>query len=270
MKEKWSVVSGRWSVKAVANVEQSCATDSCGSPLSLTTDHRPPTTVSSRGFTLIELVITLTVLTILTMGVIPLVKISVRRQREQQLREALRTMRSAIDQFHREALAGARAGQPGAGGTGGAVPTGGDTDNPQPQPNPQQPMQQFIDPRVRVAITDNTIFGTDNPDRYPPDLDTLVSGVNVTPIGGGGPQGGGGIAGLDNDQTATSNSVTSTKKKVYLREIPIDPMTGERDWELRSTYDSKDAQSWGGENVFDVRSKSTATALDGETKYNEW
>ncbi|HYG81132.1 MAG TPA: hypothetical protein VD861_12125, partial [Pyrinomonadaceae bacterium] len=125
-------------------------------------------------------------------------------------------------------------------------------------------------PRVRVAITDNTIFGNDNPDRYPPDLETLVNGVNVTPIGGGA-QGGGGIVGLSgSDQTATSNTLTSTKKKVYLREIPIDPMTGERDWELRSTYDSKDAQSWGGENVFDVRSKSTQTALDGETKYNEW
>jgi prepilin-type N-terminal cleavage/methylation domain-containing protein len=230
----------------------------------------------ANGFTLIELVITLTVLTILTMGVIPLVKTSVRRQREQQLREALRTMRSAIDQFHREALAGARAGQPGAGGTGAPVAPPTEQENPPangPAPTgavPGQPVQQFIDPRVRVAITDNTIFGTDNPDRYPPDLDTLVNGVNVTPIGGGGPQGGGGIAGLDNENTATSNSLASTKKKVYLREIPIDPMTGERDWELRSTYDSKDAQSWGGENVFDVRSKSTATALDGETKYNEW
>src|SRR5215213_903458 len=69
----------------------------------------------AQGFTLIELVITLTVLTILTLGVIPLVKTSVRRQREQQLREALRQMRGAIDQFHREALAGAqraRAGVP--------------------------------------------------------------------------------------------------------------------------------------------------------------
>jgi general secretion pathway protein G len=46
-------------------------------------------------------------------------------------------------------------------------------------------------------------------------------------------------------------------------------MTGQADWDLRSTYDSPDASSWGGENVFDVRSKSTETALDG-TKYNEW
>jgi prepilin-type N-terminal cleavage/methylation domain-containing protein len=271
MREKWAAGSGQWAVKSpVRNLEPSSLGVEAADIQRLPTAHCPLPTVSSRGFTLIELVITLTVLTIMTMGVIPLVKISVRRQREQQLREALRQMRGAIDQFHREALAGARTGQGAQGiATGGSPPpnttagTGGDTDNPQPQP------MQFVDPRIRVAITDNTIFGTDNPDRYPPDLDTLVNGVNVTPIGAG-PQGGGGIAGLDNDNTATSNSLTSTKKKVYLREIPIDPMTGERDWELRSTYDSKDAQSWGGENVFDVRSKSTATALDGETKYNEW
>jgi general secretion pathway protein G len=222
------------------------------------------------GFTLIELVITLTVLTILTLGVIPLVKTSVRRQREQQLREALRQMRRAIDQFHREALAGGQARGLGGGGVGGGAatpPPPVDPDNP----GAQQPAgMPFVDPRVRVAITDTTIFGTDNPDRYPPDLETLVNGVSVTPIGAAG-QGGGGIVGLSgSDQTATSNTLTSTKKKVYLREIPIDPMTGERDWELRSTYDSKDAGSWGGENVFDVRSKSTATSLDGETKYNEW
>lgn len=213
---------------------------------------------SSRGFTLIELVATLMVLTILTMGAIPLVKVSVKRQREQQLREALHEMRNAIDQFHREAIAGA------------TIPQAGQArqaTQPNQQPGQQQP---FIDPRVRVGITDNTIFGTDNPDRYPPDLDTLVNGVSVTPLAGvGGTGGGGGIAGLDNSQTATSNTLTSTKKKVYLREIPIDPMTGERSWELRSTYDSKDTASWGGENVFDVRSKSTGTALNGE-KYSDW
>ena len=79
----------------------------------------------------------------------------------------------------------------------------------------------------------------------------------------------GGIAGLDNNQTATSNSLTSTKKKVYLREIPIDPMTGEQSWDLRSVYDSKDSGSWGGENVFDVHSKSDGQSLNGE-KYRDW
>ena len=59
------------------------------------------------GFTLIELVITITVLAILTLGVVPLAQVAAKRQKETQLREALRQMREAIDQFHREALAGA-------------------------------------------------------------------------------------------------------------------------------------------------------------------
>ena len=59
---------------------------------------------SARGFTLIELVMTITVMTILTLGVIPLMKISVRRQKEQQLRDSLRQMRIAIDEFHRDTV----------------------------------------------------------------------------------------------------------------------------------------------------------------------
>lgn len=205
---------------------------------------------------------TLTVLTVMTLGVIPLIKVSVKRQREQRLREELRQMRAAIDQFHREAIVGALM-RP-QGGAGGGVPAGGipgGAGGPAGQP--------YIDPRVRVGITDQLIFGSDNPDRYPPDLETLVKGVSVTPIPGAA-GGGGGIVGLSgSDQKATDNTLSSTKKKVYLRSLPIDPMTGEADWDLRSTYDSADASSWGGENVFDVRSKSTETALDG-TKYNEW
>ncbi len=75
---------------------------------------------------------------------------------------------------------------------------------------------------------------------YPPDLETLVDGVDV-----------------------------QTKKVRFLRRIPIDPMTGTADWDLRSNQDDPDTTSWGGQNVFDVHSKSTATALDG-TKYNTW
>ncbi|HYO90847.1 MAG TPA: type II secretion system protein [Pyrinomonadaceae bacterium] len=215
----------------------------------------------ANGFTLIELIMTLTVLTVMTLGVIPLVKVSVKRQREQRLREELRQMRNAIDQFHREAIAGAMlqrsraGGQPAGGGGGGGDGSGGAGGG------------IYIDPRVRVGITDQLVFSSDNPDLYPPSLETLVSGVSVTPIPGAGP------VGVDNrsvfDQKATDNTLTSTKKKVYLRSIPIDPMTGESDWDLRSTYDTPDSSSWGGENVFDVRSKSTETALDG-TKYNEW
>ena len=75
---------------------------------------------------------------------------------------------------------------------------------------------------------------------YPPDLQTLVDGVDV--------QG---------------------KKLRFLRRIPVDPMTGDSDWGLRSNQDDPDSTSWGGQNVFDVYTKSEGTALDG-TKYNTW
>ncbi|HET9788383.1 MAG TPA: hypothetical protein VFP47_14700, partial [Pyrinomonadaceae bacterium] len=69
--------------------------------------------------------------------------------------------------------------------------------------------------------------------------------------------------------TEVGEAELSTKKKVYLRAIPIDPMTGKAEWDLRSCYDAADSGSWGGENVFDVRSKSRETALNGE-KYSDW
>ena len=193
-----------------------------------------------RGFSLIELMITITVLSILTIGVLPLVKVSVKRQKEQQLRETLRQIRMAIDEFHRDTV-----NMP---CTGVALLPG------QPQPG------AYLDPRSKVVISDCTIFGVDNPDRYPPDLETLINGVNVIPRGGivqpGAPP-------------PELGSQLSTKQKVYLRGMPIDPMTGKADWELRSSYDAHDAGSWGGENVFDVRSKSKETALNGE-RYSDW
>ena len=122
---------------------------------------------TARGFTLIELVITVTILTILTMGVVPLMKMSVKRRKEQQLHDVLRQMRTAIDEFHRDTVnmncQGSAAPPP-----GGAAP----------------PTSSYIDPRSKVVISDCTIFGVDNPDRYPPDLETLVNGVNVVPRGG--------------------------------------------------------------------------------------
>jgi general secretion pathway protein G len=56
---------------------------------------------------------------------------------------------------------------------------------------------------------------------------------------------------------------------LFLRRIPVDPMTGKDDWGLRSTQDEPKSDSWGGQNVFDVYSKSEDTALDG-TKYKDW
>ncbi len=203
-------------------------------------------TANCAGFTLIELVVTLIVLSILTIGVAPLVRTAVKRQREQQLRESLREMRDAIKQFKYDTEGACAQGIP-------AVPG---------QPTPPPPVTS----RSRVVITDCKIFTTDNPDYYPPTLETLVEGVNVT-ARGGGQQGGRGQAGVN--ATDLTSPELATKKKVYLRKIPVDPMTGEADWEFRSSYDEANSGSWGRENVFDVRSRSEETALNGE-KYSDW
>ncbi|HEU4511033.1 MAG TPA: type II secretion system protein [Pyrinomonadaceae bacterium] len=203
-------------------------------------------TAQHDGFSLIELVITITVLTILTLGVLPLVKTSVKRQKEQQLRETLRQIRMAIDEFHRDTV--------GMQCTGVALTA---------QQQAQQQQTVVFDPRSRVVVSDCTMFGVDNPDRYPPDLQTLIDGVNVVPRGTAGGRGQQGVAATE------VGGELSTKQKVYLRGLPIDPMTGKADWELRSSYDAPDSQSWGGENVFDVRSKSKETALNGE-RYSDW
>jgi general secretion pathway protein G len=206
------------------------------------------------------------VLAILTLGVIPLVRVSVQRQKEEQLRAALREMREAIDQFHREALVGASMQ---------AAQQQGQTNTAQQEQaarTPQAQLQQnmFGDPRVRVFISDQTIFGVDNPDRYPPDLETLVNGVDVLPITAGGL---GRRGNLNYSATeASSEGSAIPKTKVYLRRIPVDPMTGNADWCFTSSYDTADTNcgSGGGENVFNVRSRSDATPLDGKGKYSDW
>ena len=221
-----------------------------------------------RGFSLIELVITVSVLAILTLGVVPLVQVSVKRQKEQQLREALREMREAIDQFHREALAGAQYQANNQQGLNTAQQEQAPRNPPQGQ-NPQagQGPNIFADPRVRVMITDQTIFTADNPDRYPPDLDTLVKGVDVLPISAGAL---GRRGNLNYTATeAASDDSQVPKTKIYLRRIPVDPITGKAEWDFRSCYDSADTNSWGGENIFDVHSKSDGVALNGE-KYRDW
>jgi len=99
---------------------------------------------------------------------------------------------------------------------------------------------------------------------YPPDLQTLVTGVALA---GGGMSAG--IPGAAPAGGVTASGSQSTKKLHFLSKIPVDPMTGGTDWGLRSAQDDTDTTSWGGEDVFDVYSKSTGTAMNG-TKYSDW
>jgi general secretion pathway protein G len=209
------------------------------------------------GFTLLELVITITILTILTLGAVPLARTGVQRQKEQQLRETLREMRIAIDQFHREAIAAP------------LTPPTTTGQQQQQQNGPPNPLQNplALDPRVRVYVSDQTIFTVDNSDRYPPTLELLSEGVDVLPFAT--PQQLLGGQGLNGSKPLSEQQAPVAKKKFYLRAIPIDPITGEASWEPRSCYQSPDDTSWDGINVFDVHSKAKGTALNGE-KYSDW
>jgi general secretion pathway protein G len=204
------------------------------------------------GFTLFELVITLTVLSIIVLGTIPMAQNAVRRQNETRLRDTLRQIRNAIDEFRRDSMGACPMG---------AFPTTG-------QPGGARIITSApSDPRSRVVIDDCTIFDTENLDRYPPSLEILVEGVAVRPrgmniMGGSGLRPG--TPGATDLGEATEPII-----KVYLRELPVDPMTGESDWNLRSSYQSKDDDTWDGVNVFDVRSSSVQEGLNG-VKYNEW
>jgi general secretion pathway protein G len=105
-----------------------------------------------------------------------------------------------------------------------------------------QTMRDAIDRYKELAEQHKfrTPIGSDN---YPADLEALVKGVQL--------------------------GAADDKRLVFLRRIPIDPMTRQADWGLRSASDDPDSTSWGGKNVFDVYSKSTGTALNG-TKYSDW
>ena len=143
------------------------------------------------GVTLTELIIVVTVLSILGTAAVPAVKFQVKRTKERELRADLWEMRRSIDAYKDVADLG-------------GIQTKTDSNN------------------------------------YPPDLQTLVDGVDV-----------------------------KDKKMRFLREIRKDPMTGNTDWGLRSNQDEPDSEGWGGQNVYDVYSKSQGTALDG-TKYSTW
>lgn len=146
---------------------------------------------AARGFTLIELIVATMILIILTSMALPLARVTIKRDKEKELRRDLWEMRDAIDRYKDAADRGA----------------------------------------FRTKVDSQN---------YPPDLETLVKGEDV--------QG---------------------KKLRFLRKIPIDPMTGNTDWGLRSMQDDPQSDSWGGQNVFDVFSKSMGTGLDG-TKYKDW
>lgn len=103
-------------------------------------------------------------------------------------------------------------------------------------------MRDAID-RYKDDADRNLILVKAGTEDYPPDLETLVNGVQL--------------------RGALERRVR------YLRAIPVDPMTGDKNWGLRSAQDDPDSTSWGGQDVFDVYSRSTGTALD-ETKYSDW
>jgi len=147
---------------------------------------------AERGVTLLEMIVVITILLVLMGAAVPVVKISVKRAKETELRRDLWEMRTAID-------------------------------------------------RYKDAADKNAFQVKLGSEGYPPDLDTLVNGVDVA----GG------------------------KKIRFLRRVPVDPMTGNKDWGLRAMKDDPTSDSWGGENVFDVYSKSTGTALNG-TQYKDW
>ena len=150
---------------------------------------------NQRGLTLVELIVAFTILALLSTMALPLARYKIRREREHQLREALREIRTAIDKYKDAADA------------------------------------QKLGPQKLDT------------DGYPESLEQLVEGVK--------------LAGQVD------------KKIRFLRRIPKDPMTNATDWGKRSTRDDPTSQSWGGQNVFDVYSKTTEKSLDG-TPYSEW
>lgn len=155
------------------------------------------------GLTLIELLVTLAILSILAAAALPYAELTVRRERELELRRTLREVRGAIDTFHEDWRAGR------------------------------------ISPHSEVASADG----------YPKTLQALVDGADTGRAGGG--------------------------KRRYLRRIPRDPMAESAtaapasQWLLRGYQDAPDALSWGGRDVYDIRSAAPAQAIDG-TYYRDW
>lgn len=153
----------------------------------------------NRGFTLIEMLVTLTIVAILAGAALPLAKSAVKRQKEIELKRNLRILREAFD--------------------------------------------------VYKKMADEKKFEFDeDTEGYPANLDILVEGIEIK-------------------ESEEGNEVIKIHK--FLRRIPKDPMTNSIEWGLRSYQDDLDSNVWGGENVYDVYTKSPGIALDG-TKYREW
>ena len=153
----------------------------------------------NRGFTLTEMLVTLTILAIMTSVALPLAKTAVKREKEITLRRNLRLIREAIDAYKK--------------------------------------------------LADEKKFEVeDESEGYPPELETLVTGVEVK---------------------TTVDDRETTKIVKFLRRIPRDSMTNSTDWGLLSYQDDFDSNDWGGENVYDVYTKSPGKALDG-TNYRDW
>ncbi len=157
-----------------------------------------------RGFTLIEMIVTLTVLAILATAAMPIAKTAIQRDKELELRRALREIREALDAY-----------------------------------------KKLADEK-KIQVEEDS-------EGYPPDLETLVKGVEVQ----------------ETSESEEEGGKTSKKIIRFLRRIPKDPMTGTAEWGLRSYQDDPDSDVWGEENVYDVYTKSEAKALDG-SRYRDW
>ena len=153
-----------------------------------------------RGVTLIELVVTTTIVAILSLVAVPVVRTTVRKQKELELRKCLRQIRGAIDEYKR-----------------------------------------LVGENAQLQTAQSLVKG--NTDGYPADLETLVKGLDTGEL--------------------------KERKLKFLRRIPVDPMTGETDWVVRSNKQERSSDSWDRACVFDVRSASDGVALDG-TKYADW
>ncbi len=173
----------------------------------------------NRGFTLVEMIVTLTIVALLAAAIFPLAKNTVKREKEIELSRSLRILREAIDSYKKMADEG----------------------------------------QLEIEELD-----TEESNGYPPNLEVLVKGVPLRQEAGQG-----GEEGSGSGSTLKAASPSAPKIKKFLRRIPKDPMTDSTDWGLRSYQDDPSSDRWGGENVYDVYTKSSLKALDG-TKYRDW